>query len=125
MHLNFELKNKTMEVIAVFIPIVAILVSGIALVYALWAQNRERMAMIEKGMDVSDIYKKRPGNPNSAAKWGFLLVGVALGLIIGAILIHYTALAEPAVMFSTIFLFGGLGLLIYYFTIGKKNGKPE
>ncbi|MGE0078523.1 MAG: DUF6249 domain-containing protein [Bacteroidales bacterium] len=114
-----------MEVIAVFIPIVAILVSGIALVYALWAQNRERMSMIEKGMDVSSIYRRRESNPNAVAKWGFLLVGVALGLIIGAVLIHYTALAEPAVMFSSIFLFGGLGLLIYYFTIGKKNVKPE
>lgn len=112
-------------ILALLIPIVAILVSGGALVYSIWAQNRERMAMIEKGLDVSDIYRKRPSNPNSIAKWGFLLVGVALGLIIGAILIHYTALAEPAVIFSSIFLFGGLGLLIYYFTIGNKNGKPE
>ncbi|BDX37404.1 hypothetical protein CYCD_07590 [Tenuifilaceae bacterium CYCD] len=112
------------SILAIFIPIVAIIVSGGALIYALWAQNRERMAMIEKGMDVTSIYKKR-SNPTAVAKWGFLLVGVALGLIIGALLIHFTALSEPAVMFSSIFLFGGLGLLIYYFTIGKKNGKTE
>jgi hypothetical protein len=114
-----------MEIIAVFIPIIAIIVSGIALVYALWTQNRERMAMIEKGLDVSSIYKKREANPKAAAKWGFLLVGVALGLLIGAILINQTELEQPAVMFSTIFLFGGLGLLTYYFTIGKTNAKSE
>lgn len=114
-----------MEILALFIPIIAIIVSGIALVYAIWTQNRERMAMIEKGLDVSAIYKKREGSPNAVAKWGFLLVGVALGLMIGAILIHVTELEQPAVMFSTIFLFGGLGLLTYYFTIGKTNAKRE
>lgn len=114
-----------MEVIAVFIPIVAIIISGLALIYALWTQNRERMAMIEKGMDVSAIYKRRQGNPHSVAKWGFLLIGVAVGLLVGALLIHYTQLSEPAIMFSSIFLFGGIGLLIYYFSIGRKNVKQD
>lgn len=109
------------EFMALLIPIIAILVSGVALIYALWVRNREHMAMIEKGMDVSAIYRRRVGSPGGIAKWGFLLIGVAVGLLVGALLIHYTQLSETAVMFSAVLLFGGLGLLIYYYTIGRKN----
>ncbi|MDI3525929.1 MAG: hypothetical protein PWR03_112 [Tenuifilum sp.] len=109
------------NVLALFIPIISILVTGAAVIYYLWAQNKERLAMIEKGVDPSKFIRTRPVNNNSVAKWGLLLIGVAVGIIVGAILQHFTKLDEGALMFASILLFGGLGLLTYYFTVGKKS----
>ncbi|HPD95590.1 MAG: hypothetical protein H6537_07560 [Bacteroidales bacterium] len=108
-------------VLALLIPIIAILVSGFAIIYAIWAQNRERITAIQKGIDLSSYKLRRKNNPHASAKWGMLLVGIALGIIVGALINHYSSLSEPAVMISSILLFGGCGLLTYYFTIGVKQ----
>lgn len=107
------------EKLALLIPIISVLVTGAAIIYAIWAQNRERLAMIEKGVDPS-IFTRRRTN-KTVAKWGMFLVGIALGLIVGALLIHYTTLSEPALMFASVLFFGGLGLLTYYFTVGQSK----
>ncbi|QKG78771.1 DUF6249 domain-containing protein [Tenuifilum thalassicum] len=113
------------NVLALFIPIISILVTGAAVIYYLWAQNKERLAMIEKGVDPSKFIRNRPVNHNSVAKWGLFLIGVALGILVGAILQQYTRLDESALMFASILLFGGLGLLSYYITIGRKNENKQ
>ena len=75
-------------------------------------RNKERMALIEKGADVSLFATKKKNFANLTLKFGMLAVGVGIGLLIGSLLDEYTNLVEPVAYFSMIFLFGGISLVI-------------
>jgi hypothetical protein len=89
--------------------------------------KRERMAMIERGMD------PRRYKPQSAPfinlKWGLLLIGAGMGLFLAYLLDHtiFSKMGEmedgnnAAIYFSMIAIFGGLGLFASY-RIEKKEG---
>lgn len=88
-------------------------------------RRKERMALIEKGLS-PDSYEGPKRTP-STLKWGMVLLGVGVGILIGRILAEYTVLGEAESFFSMVFLCGGLSLLVYYF-IEKgivKKGPPE
>ncbi len=74
------------------------------------ARNKERMAMIEKGADASMFVTKRKYFAMTL-KIGMLLVGVALGILIGSLIDEYTTLPSEVGYFSMIFLFGGIALI--------------
>jgi|ERR1035438_8198141 preprotein translocase subunit YajC len=85
-------------------------------------KRKERRQLIEKGLDASVIEPK--SNVPSSLKWGMVLVGIGVGILLGKILAAYTTMGDEASMFSMMCLFGGLALVIYYFmeqTIDKKN----
>jgi hypothetical protein len=88
-----------------------------------YLHKRERMAMIERGMDPRS-YKPRSA-PYQNLKWGLLLTGAGIGLFIAFVLAN-TCFANfgedgnPAVYFSLIAIFGGLGLLVS-FLVEKKH----
>lgn len=96
-----------------------------ALIFGImYMRNRERMAMIERGMDPRS-FKPRSA-PYQNLKWGLLLIGAGLGLFLATIL-SYTVLKEvsadndnPAIYFSLVAMFGGLGLFLSY-RIEKKE----
>lgn len=91
-------------------------------------RHRERMAMIEKGIEIE--FKR---NTNFIATWsikiGLLLMGVALGILIGHIITNvfyssyhhydlvnnYMRSNEEVVIIPLCFFFGGLALFISYF----------
>lgn len=85
------------------------------------ARNSERLAMIEKGFDASLLESGRSntGKYNSL-KLGIAAVGIALGILVGNILAMNTNMEEPVCYFSMIFLFGGIGLIVYYLLVRKK-----
>jgi hypothetical protein len=87
------------------------------------ARNRERMAMIEKGVNPKDFMSGKP-NVYSLLKWALLLVGVGLGLFLGSLLETYTELSEEPAYFACALFFGGLGLAVA-FIISKKADKKE
>lgn len=97
----------------------------IAIVY-LSIRKKERMAMMEKGVDASVFFTPKKGN-SYALKYGLLLIGVALGILIGNILAATSAFMyeKEAAYFSMIFLFGGLALVIYYFMAKKMVNEPD
>jgi hypothetical protein len=79
------------------------------------ARNRERMAMIDKGVDPKDFITKTKISMYAVIKWAMLLIGVGLGLFIGSLLEAYTAIdEEPAYIGSALF-FGGIGLAVAFF----------
>jgi hypothetical protein len=87
-----------------------------------YMRNRERMAMIERGMDPRS-YKAQPA-PYQNLKWGLLLIGAGLGLFL-AYLLDRTVFANTrdeneAIYFGLIAIFGGLGLVLSY-RIEKKE----
>jgi len=91
---------------------------GIVFVVA-QARNRERMAMIEKGVSPKDFLTDRRPNSYGVLKWALLLVGVGFGLFIGSVLEAYTSIHEEAAYFATALFFGGAGLFAA-FLIAKK-----
>jgi len=120
------------DAIAVFIPIVAIIMSlSIPIVFAIVdyrrrrdiveAHHKERMAAIERGMELPPLpesffrsfnYDRRPRHLLTGMIWTF----VGLGL--------FVALREVAgrdvAWFALIPVGVGLALLIYYFAEGRK-----
>jgi len=89
--------------------------------------KRERMAMIERGMDPRR-YKPQSA-PYLNLKWGLLLIGAGLGLFF-AFLLDRTVFSNDyhngAIYFSLIAIFGGLGLFASYHIEKKElSGKPE
>ena len=96
----------------------------IPLIIFLVHRHRERKALIEKGMDVNLLATEKKSNTLDSLKYGILLIGLAVGILIGNILDAYTRIDEEVSYFSMIFLFGGLALLIFY-AIAKKQEEQE
>ena len=94
--------------------------------------KRERLAMIERGMDPRR-YKPQSA-PYQTLKWGLLLVGAGVGLFLAFVLDHsmfkdfhsddFDRDHNPAIYFSMIAIFGGLGLFTS-FLMEKKNNDKE
>jgi uncharacterized membrane protein len=84
--------------------------------------KRERMAMIERGMDPRR-YKPQSA-PYQNLKWGLLLIGAGVGLFLAYTLdrtvFSRTEDDNVAIYFALIAIFGGLGLLASY-RIEKKE----
>jgi hypothetical protein len=92
--------------------------------------KRERLAMIERGMDPRR-YKPQSA-PFQNLKWGLLLIGAGVGLFLAYVLDH-TAFSKirdmnddgnVAIYFALIAIFGGGGLFLSYL-IEKKNNDKE
>jgi ABC-type Fe3+-siderophore transport system permease subunit len=103
------------------ILIMAIIFGFTYAVILLFVRRKERMTLIEKGVDYSTLgngYK--PGV--LALKLGLLFIGVAIGLLLGSVLAETTTLNDESAYFSMIFLFGGIGLVTSHY-IEKKEIK--
>ncbi len=87
------------------------------------AQNRERMAMIEKGVDPKFFESPKTSSKARALKWGLLLVGVGLGIFLAGICVS-AGMDEGAAYPGLICLFGGAGLLLAY-RIEQKSTPPK
>lgn len=110
-------------VAGILIPITFFIVSGFVLYFFLKSRHQERMLLIEKGVGGDDlkyllggIYPK--GNGTASAKWGILLVSVGLAIMTGLYLQEFMA---EEIMAGVLFLYPGIGLLIYYRLFGKKK----
>jgi hypothetical protein len=88
------------------------------------ARNRERMAMIEKGVNPKDFMTERRPNSYGIVKWALLLAGVGFGLFIGSLLETYTRIQEVPSYFASALFFGGAGLFIA-FLIAKKAEEKQ
>lgn len=103
----------------ILIPIVVFAaIFGIVYV-AVSARNRERMAMIDKGVNPQDFMNTSKPNAYGILKWALLMVGFGFGLFIGSVLETYTAINEETAYFACAIFFGGLGL-VAAFLIQKK-----
>ncbi|HTQ28459.1 MAG TPA: DUF6249 domain-containing protein [Puia sp.] len=85
-----------------------------------YLRTRQNLAMIEKGMNPKE-FANRPA-PYRNLKWGLLLVGSGLGLLIAYLLDRFLIkdLDNPFIYFALIAIGGGLGLIGSY-RIEKKE----
>ena len=110
--------SNEMAVAFIFIALFAA-VFGILYVFYT-ARNKERMALIEKGADASLFNTGKEASVKTFSwskftlKIGMLFMGIAVGIIVGAILSGAGIMDEEATYTSMIFFFGGLSLVLYY-----------
>ena len=91
----------------------------LAVKYISAARNKEKMALIEKGVDISEIYQKKDYR-NATLKFGMFLVGVAIGLFTGYFFTVITSINPVVSYFSMILLFGGTSLIIFHWYNSKQ-----
>jgi hypothetical protein len=84
---------------------------GIIYVFVI-TRYRERMSMLEKGVDPSLFASRSKGA--GTLKGGMVCVGIALGLLMGNVLYNKNILDETVAYFSMIFLFGGISLIVNF-----------
>lgn len=110
---------------AIIIP-VSFFALVFALMYVYWAtRNKERMAMIEKGVDIQQ-FKTKVNVPKTSyltLKLGLFFIGIALGILLGNMLDMWTTLTDVSAYMSMIILFGGLGLVAGHFVQSRKENK--
>lgn len=106
------------EILAISIPIIAIIGGIIMIIYLRKYENEERMAMIEKGIHPAEVPQKR-SNTSGPLRSSLLLIGVGLGFIVGYFIDSSTQMEELS-YFSMLFIFGGLGLGLSYIIEEKK-----
>lgn len=116
-----DVKPKPKIMLTEILVPIAIFAAIFGIVYVIvTARNRERMSMIEKGIDPKDFLTKSRPSVYGIIKWALLLVGVGLGLFLGSLLETYTDIPEEPAYFGCALLFGGLGLVVA-FLITKKG----
>ena len=94
----------------------------LSLYYYFKARNKERMALIEKGIAVPSQASKRKKNGTFLLKIGIFFIGVSVGLFAGYLLATFTIVDDVVSYFSMILFFGGLSLLLYYIISLKDKG---
>ena len=95
--------------------------------YYLRFRNKERLLLIEKNVDISEIYKKS----EKRFPWyliGFTLLGFGLGCVIASIIAYSLSQKQrihdeivASVFISSLLLFGALGIIIGHSFEQKKK----
>lgn len=101
--------------------VLGVIFGAIVSIVYLNVRRKERMAMLEKGVDASVFFSKKNNSNEYSLKYGLLLIGLAVGIMFGNLLANSAPFIEQqeAAYFSMIFLFGGLALLINFFVARK------
>lgn len=102
-------------IVALFIPI-TISIGAFMMVWGLrYLQNKENMAMIEKGMNPAD--KTHKADPTRTLRNGLTFMGAGIGLLLAIIITKSLNMQEDegtGIYFALIAIFGGLGMLSAY-----------
>lgn len=89
-------------------------------------RRKERMALLDRGLDPMSFEKK--SDDFSSLKYGLLFTGIGLGLILANILVSTGVMEREAAYFSLVSLFGGIALIVDYILeirISKKHKIKE
>lgn len=111
--------------------IVVFLIGGATIVAYTYfsSRHKEHMAMIEKGLKPAD-YKGlafslgTKADPLGSLKWGLLAVFIGLGFFTG-LAMHEFAKLQRSFSFALMLIFGGVGLIVFYFIASKKMKEQE
>lgn len=95
--------------------------------YYMNARNKERMALIEKNVDVSEIFKKREIQFSFPwLKLGMILIGIGIGFCITILIttmVHELKSLGDEIFIGSMLFFGGLGLVIAHYLDKPKASK--
>jgi hypothetical protein len=77
-------------------------------------RNKERMALIEKGVS-AELFNKPINTGKWSLKIGIMSIGVGIGIVIANLMEAIGLLEEQVAFPSMIFIFGGIGLVVSYY----------
>lgn len=110
----------------VLIPIIAFLSTAGVFIAYFSSRNRERMAMIEKGLSSDEIKamytRDIRRDPLNSLKWGILFVLGGIAMLLGNFL-HERYGVEEGIIVGMVCLFVGIGLVTFYLITSKKTGQ--
>jgi hypothetical protein len=111
--------NNFEGIIALSIPIVCT-VSAFSMIVMLRSySNKERMAMIERGMNPADlkVWAQKRYDPFQWVRFGCTAVGIGTGLFVGNLLraTDFQMFDRGGIVGGLTFICGGLGLLAGFF----------
>jgi flagellar basal body-associated protein FliL len=106
--------------------VVVFLIGGATIVAYTYfsSKHKERMSMIEKGLKPAD-YKGlvfslgTSADPLSSLRWGLLAVFIGFGFFAGLAMNEF-AHFQKSFSIALMLIFGGLGLIVFYFIASKK-----
>lgn len=87
-------------------------------------QSKERLALIEKGIDPAILYRKEKKVSQDPLFWGLLLIGIGSGAFYGnAVWKGFYGASEQTMVNACALLCGGIGLVVYHIMrkIGSRN----
>ncbi|MEW6510258.1 MAG: DUF6249 domain-containing protein [Bacteroidota bacterium] len=118
-----------MQAVEVLIPIIFFLSTAAVLAVYLFTRHRERVLMIDKGMQSDEIkamYARRwfKANPLGSLKWGMLFVGIGLAALLG-IWLRENYVFNDGVIPGMMTLFGGIALILFYVVARRKEGDGD
>ncbi|MFT3739785.1 MAG: hypothetical protein QM786_13595 [Breznakibacter sp.] len=89
-------------------------------------RKTERLSLIAAGKEASifDEADKKP-KLHSSFKYGLLMIGLALGLLVGEALAKSTAIRPEIAYTSMVLIFGGISLLFFYWYQNKMAQKSK
>jgi uncharacterized protein YneF (UPF0154 family) len=115
------------SVIAVFIPIITVIVTGLAFVTWIYFKSKEKQMVIERGLDaelVKALFEKKK-SPYALLKTGIVLLFFGIGLGSGLLIETYTGVEEwiPFLIFAGL----GIGFILAFFIARKleQNDKAK
>lgn len=114
--------------LAVLIPILIPLAFFTLIFGIFYLRNKERMAMIERGMEPTLPKPKRQEINVTSLQFGLLIMGCGIGLFIAYLMDYFVFRVNddnPAIYISLVSIFGGLGLFISYIIERKANQKKD
>ena len=83
-------------------------------------RNRERLALINKGADASIFNINPDKDTNDALKLGTTAIGVGIGFFLAGVISQIGVLTYKTAVIAMPLIFGGLGLVGYYFIMKNK-----
>lgn len=89
----------------------------------LFIRKRERMALLNRGLDPRSFEK--PESSFSSLKFGLLFTGIGTGLLLANILVSQHIMNPDAAYFSLVSLFGGIALIIDYLIEVRQHNKRK
>jgi hypothetical protein len=100
------------DIIAVTIPIIAIVATALVLITAFYYKSREKQLLIEKGLSAEQIkeFFESKKDPNRLLKFGIIIFAFGLGLGLGIMLEDYTSKEYWIPLF--LFTFTGIGFVV-------------
>jgi hypothetical protein len=102
------------EILAIFIPILAILTTGFVIYVYYTCRTKERLLQIEKGVDSSFFKNNRPYNSKNLVVLGVFLISIGIGVFVGTFL-NELGFDEGISYNGSLLILGGVGLLVGYF----------
>ncbi len=112
------------ELVAILVPL-----GGMALVFGIvyfgvTTRHRERMRLIESGADPALFYNKKQ-RMGTALKFGALLIGIGIGVVLGNVLDNTGILDEDVAYPAMVLIFGGAGLITGNYYAKKIEDKED